>query len=287
MGKQLDFKLRYSGDVVVGKSISIRTLGNTLPHFQRAIDKSVIFVENGEVVRKKGIARSSYSDADLMLEVLDEGSVVLPLWGRVKEESVKFFNWAITEPYDKAVHGDVRFNRDSQIETYKVRQKEKDIEEKSQRDLIQDDNKNKRRYARSAVLADVNSMFNVVRAPGERQIDLNVTKPGEEANYVFNKQIAKNFSKIVATPYPTEPVIYKGKYNGYKQLGEKNGGFEVYVKSDYSDKVVHVFVKKVEELNLFTRMKNNDEVIFWASPIQRYGAFDVYSGSVIFIGMYS
>lgn len=287
MNKQLDFKLRYSGDIVAGKSISIRTLGNTLPHFQRAIDKSVIFVESGEVIRNKGIARASYSDADLMLELLEEGSVVLPLWGAIKEESVKFFKWAITEPYNKAVHGEVGFNRDSQIETYKVRQKEKDIEEKSQKDLILDANKNKRKYARSAVLADVNNMFNVVRAPGERQIDLNVTKPGEEASYVFNKQIAKDFRKIVATPYPTEPVVYKGKYNGYKQLGRKDGGFEVYVKSDYSDQVVNVFVKKVEELNLFARLKNNDEVIFWASPIQKYGAFDVYSGSVIFIGMYS
>lgn len=55
--KQVEFRVKYDGDIVDGHSISIRTLGNTLPHFQRAIDKAVLFDREGKYKKGHGIGK--------------------------------------------------------------------------------------------------------------------------------------------------------------------------------------------------------------------------------------
>lgn len=220
-----------------------------------------------------------------MLQVVEEGSVVLPLLGKIKDGAAEFFNWAVFEPYQKAVFGDVGVSREAQIRTYRTRLDNDDFEEVTQKDLMERPPEEDRKFARSALLSDMNKMFSVLRTTGDHEIFIEITKPGFQAEYKFNRDIAKSFDKIVDTPLPTEPVIYGGKFRGYKQVAGEELRFEVYVLSVYSKQNVNIYVNGLDDLSLFTELDHNQEVYFWASPLQKYGAFDAYNGSAVFVGM--
>lgn len=279
-------RLRFSGDIVVGNAISIRTLGNTLPHFQRAVDKAVLFANDGKYKRGYGISRNNYVDADLMLSFIEDGSVILPLWNKLKGSAYDFLQWSLREPYESALSGNVQTPQSKKIDIYRTRARSGDLAEVTQKQLMDDAENNRREYARSAVLSDFNKMLSVIRTSGEHQLDLKFEKPGKEAEFSFNGTRAKAFSKIVNTPVPTEPAIYKGKYQGYKAIAGKNLEFEVYVLSSWSGQLVNVYVKGTEQLNVFKSLEHNEEILFYASPLQKYGSFDAYNGSVVFVDKY-
>ncbi|WP_445619173.1 hypothetical protein ACUN8C_10520 [Kushneria sp. Sum13] len=281
----VEFRLRYDGDFIDGKSISIRTLGHTLPHFQRAIDKAVLFDQEGKYKRGRGITRADYFKADLSLEFFEEGSVILPLKGFITEGTAKFFNWALRKPHNEAKDGGVGLNREAQIATYKKRMEFGDLEAVTQKDLLERSKQEDRKYARSAMLNDLDKMFSVLRTSGEHRIDIQLAKPGHQAVYDFNKNTAKNFNKLVSTALPTEPVVYKGRYKGYKEINN-GASFEIYIHSTYSGQTVNVYVSSMNELDKITKYPHGTEIMFWASPLQRYGAFDAYNGSAIFVGLY-
>ncbi|WP_144439589.1 hypothetical protein [Halomonas chromatireducens] len=82
---------------------------------------------------------------------------------------------------------------------------------------------------------------------------------------------------------PTEPVVYKGKYQGFKAKALSGAVYEVYIYSAYSNHVINIYVRSAGDLKFFTGLNHNQEVVFWASPLQKYGAFDPGSGAAEFI----
>ncbi|AMC99358.1 hypothetical protein [Halomonas chromatireducens] len=179
------FRLSYNGGIVDEKNgISIRTLGSTLPHFQRAIDKSVIYERDGAFNKGQGAGKKTYPSADLMFYIPEEGSFVIPLFGKVKKGAVEFFNWAFSEPYNKAIVGDVSIDPEHQVKVYRARIKSDDVEHKTQKDLMVWGSKDKRYYARSAMLQDMDSMFSVIKASGSSSMRLDVVKKAAKGHII-------------------------------------------------------------------------------------------------------
>ena len=81
MEKQLI--LTFDGSIIREKTISIRALGYTLPHFQRAIDKTVTFSQSGQLTKFSTLKKKDYGLADLYLGDFEEGSLKIPLIGEL------------------------------------------------------------------------------------------------------------------------------------------------------------------------------------------------------------
>src|SRR5690554_455622 len=94
--------LTFDGSIIKNNTISIRALAYTLPHFQRAIDKTVTFTQTGQLVKFSTLKSKDYSLADLYLGEFEEGSLRIPLIGDLLGGVGDKIGNFLKEPYEKA-----------------------------------------------------------------------------------------------------------------------------------------------------------------------------------------
>lgn len=280
--------VRFNGAMAKGNRISIRTLSHTLPHLQRAIDK-VIMHETREVVGKGAtLHQAHYPVADLYLEQIIEGSVILPLVGSLLAGATARFNSFLTEPYREAENliDDKITTFDTRVDTVRSQIASNILVPIPHQKLIDNDDRTKVAYAQAAFLNDINNMLAPLRSKICVNDDITITNvtPGNSATYIFNQRKSKAFAKVVRAQRLAHPVLYSGTLEGLVNRGGTGfpyAGKFICSETEKEMKLLVASEKDALALNKFNIGKSEINII--ACPLSVYSTFDPLSGDIVFI----
>jgi len=158
--------IKFDGALAKGNKISIRTLSHTLPHLQRAIDKIVMYETRATVGKGATLHQVHYPIADLYLEEIIEGSIILPLVGNLLAGATSRFNSFLAEPYREAentINSKVS-TFDTRVETVRLQLTNNLLTPISHESLIDKENVAQTEYAQAAFLNDINNMLAPLRS---------------------------------------------------------------------------------------------------------------------------
>lgn len=284
--------IRFDGYMSEGNRISVRTLAHTLPYLQRAVDKLVIYERQGVVGKGATLHQANYSFADLYLEEVQEGSVILPLVGNWLNGVASRFNSFLNEPYLEAENSlNSKFSGfDDRVETTRGLINAGAIEPISHDELVKMQEVAARDYAQAAFLGDINNMLSPLRSglcSGDT-ITIRNVDPVNTAVYTFDQARSKAFAKVVREQRLSHPVKYRGRLEGLVNRGGTNfpyvGKFMCHT-TDKERKLLVASEADAHELN-----KHNlggKEILIVACPLSVYGAFDPLAGDLVFIGFHN
>ncbi|NWA42615.1 hypothetical protein HX871_15150 [Pseudomonas reactans] len=286
MEKQLIIK--FEGTLAKGNKISIRTLSHTLPHFQRAIDKIIMYETRDSVGKGATLHQIHYPVADLYLEEIVEGSIILPLIGNLLTGATARFNTFLSEPYREAENTiDSKISTfDTRVETVRTQLASGLVKPISHQSLIDREKVAQTDYAQAAFLNDINNMLAPLRSRScaEDQITIHNADPRHPATFVFNQNKSKAFAKVVRAQRLAHPVSYSGKLEGLVNRGGTGFPYVVKFICSSTDKEMKLLVaSESDALELNKYNIGNTEIDIIACPLSVYGTFDPLSGDIVFI----
>lgn len=279
--------LTFDGTLAPNNSVSLRTLAYTVPHFQRAIDKTVYFNKVGEIRKFTSLPADLHGYADLYINSLEEGSLRIPFLSNLMEGVPQLYADFMAQPYEQSsfevLSGAHVLTAD--LESNKVRAQNDNLDIITQEELIAVEGGRKRAYAQTAILKDMSQALSVVRTdPGAI---LNVAVNSERGHYgfEFDQQRAVRFARIATEKRLAEPAIYVGRITGLERV-RASGQFQYSAKflsrttgqeskllvSDYDDAL------RINRFNLTT-----EDIVFWASPVSLHNSFDPVRGDIVFV----
>jgi hypothetical protein len=275
-------------EVLLQEKISIRTLSHTLPHLQRAIDKIVMYETRDTVGKGATLHHVHYPVADLYLEEIIEGSIILPLIGNLLAGATARFNNFLAEPYREAENTiDSKTSTfDTRVETVRIQIASGILKPISHQSLIDNENLVQIAYAQAAFLNDINNMLAPLRSNGcvDDVITIHNADPKNAATYVYNQRKSKAFAKVVRTQRLAHPVMYSGKLEGLVNRGGTGFPYVVKFICSATEKEMKLLVaSEADALELNKYNIGNTEINIVACPLSVYGTFDPLSGDIVFI----
>ncbi|WP_143518152.1 hypothetical protein [Pseudomonas sp. PIC25] len=284
--------IKFDGYMSEGNRISLRTLAHTLPFLQRAVDKIVIYERQGIVGKGATLHQANYQYADLYLEQLETGSVILPLVGNFISGVAAKFNSFMDDPYhetENLLAG--KFSGfDARVDMTRSLISSGALVPISHDELISKQDFVDRDYAQAAFLNDINNMLSPLRSSlcAGDSITITNADPSHSAKYYFDQNRSKAFAKVVREQRLAHPVKYLGRLDGLVNRG--GTGFP------YVGKFMCKTTKKerkllvASEADAFELNKHNlgsSEILIVACPLAVYGAFDPLAGDLVFIGFHN
>lgn len=284
--------IKFDGYMSEGNRISLRTLAHTLPYLQRAVDKVVIYERQGVVGKGATLHQAHYPYADLYLEQLETGSIILPLVGNLLSGVAAKFNSFMDDPYretenllaGKFSDFDVRVDMTRSLINSGALVPISHSELISKQDLVARD------YAQAAFLNDINNMLSPLRSGlcGGDSITITNADPKNSARYYFDQPRSKAFAKIVREQRLSHPVKYRGRLDGLVNRGGSGFPFVGKFMCHTTGKERKLLV--ASEADAFQLNKHNlgsSEILIVACPLAVYGAFDPLAGDLVFIGFHN
>lgn len=281
--------LVFDGTLAPNHSVSLRTLSYTIPHFQRAVDKTVYFQQRGEIRKYTTLPVELHHMADLYLNELEEGSLRLPFLSDLLKEVPALFKNFLAEPYERAaneVHGYTGILK-TDLESSKINVTHDNLDHTTQSDLVKKHSEYKRDQAQASVMKDISTALSVVRSTNGGIMSFNVDSPSGAAEYEFDQLRASRFAKLATTKRLADPALYIGRITGLeKQRGNKQFEYSAKFLSSLTkqENKIHIAdyddASKLHSYNLASK-----DVVFWAAPISMYDAFDPVRGDLVFVDL--
>lgn len=280
--------IAFNGVMGDGNRISLRTISHTLPHLQRAIDKLVIYERQGVIGKGATLHQAHYDFADLYLERIEAGSVILPLVGNLLTGVTLRFNAFLSEPYREAENS---LNQklatfDDRVDTTRSQIASGILVPLLHEEMIETQKVANRDYAQSAFLNDINNMISPLRSSlcSQDTITIKNVDPACSSIYVFNQDKSKAFAKVVKEQRLAHPVSYTGRLEGLVNRGTSTFPYAGKFICSTTGKEMKLLVASEQDalaLNKYNIGKAKLNII--ACPLAVYGAFDPLSGDIVFI----
>ncbi|MBA5116479.1 hypothetical protein H2N78_04405 [Pseudomonas aeruginosa] len=280
--------LKFDGSLSPNKNVALRTLAYTLPHLQRAIDKSVYFHERHDLRKYTSLPDELQPLAALYIHEVQIGSFKIPFISELLKGVPELFTEFMAQPYAQAAN-DVKLVKGIlkvDLGVAKGHAQLDNLEERTQEDMIKDEQGRKIAFARSAVLHDVNTMLSVVRGDQAAFISLDTdTERYGYRNFEFNQERAVRFNRITNTKRLADAVVYTGKIKGVEeQKARSQFRYSAKFLSSTTGQESKLLIADLEDAQRINAHNLKDvEVQFWGAPIALYEAFDPVRGDVVFI----
>lgn len=280
--------IKFDGALAKGNKISIRTLAHTLPHLQRAIDKIVMYETRAAVGKGATLHQVHYPVADLYLEQIIEGSIILPLVGNLLAGATSRFNSFLSIPYREAentINSKVS-TFDTRVETVRTQLTNGLLIPISHRSLIDKDHVAQTEYAQAAFLNDINNMLAPLRSRScvDDEITIHNADPENIATFVFNQQKSKAFAQVVRAQRLAHPVLYSGRLEGLVNRGGSSFPYVGKFICSSTEKEMKLLVASEADALVLNRYNiGKTEIDIIACPLSVYGTFDPLSGDIVFI----
>ena len=282
--------LTFDGSLVLGHSVSLRTLSYTLPHIQRAIDKTVYYSVRKEVRKFTTLPGDMYPLADIYLHAVEKGSLKIPFLSDLAGEIPRLFNAFLNEPYERA--GREVLSSVNQIavdvENRKIHVGLQNVDIVTQDDLLNREDDFKYAYAQNAVLRDIDTALSVVRSNEGSILKFAVNDDSGFREYSFDPLRASRFSRITKTKRLADPAIYTGRLLGLERQ-RKGSLFEYSAKflsslTGQESKILIAGYDDVMKLQPFNLV--DEEVTIWGAPVSIMDVYDPVRGDFVFIDFY-
>lgn len=282
--------LVFDGTLTPSHSVSLRTLAYTVPHFQRAIDKTVYFQQRGEIRKYTALPSELHHMADLYLNELEEGSLRFPFLSDLVKEVPVYFKNFLSEPYERAaneVHGYTGILK-TDLETSKINVAHDNANATTQADLIDKNAELKIAQAQASVLKDLSTSLSVVRSTEGAIMSFNVDSHSGAAEFEFDQLRAARFAKLTTTKRLADPALYTGRITGLeKQRGSSQFEYSAKFLSALTNQESKIHISDYNDaLKLHSYNLSSKHVNFWAAPIATYDAFDPVRGDLVFIDLF-
>lgn len=280
--------IRFTGSLAQGNKISIRTLSHTLPHLQRAVDKIVMHETRASVGKGATLHQAYYPVADLYLEQIQEGSIILPLVGNLLDGVTDVFNKFLSEPYREtaATVGEKAATFDVRVDTVRAQLASELLAPISHKELLTNGSRSQIAYAQAAFLNDINMMVAPLRSNicVNDEISIYNNDAVHPTNYTFNQQRSKAFAKVVRTQRLAHPVYYSGRLEGLVNRGGASFPyFGKFICSETEKEMKLLVASEADALALNKFNIGKSEINIVACPLAVYSTFDPLSGDIVFI----
>jgi hypothetical protein len=281
--------LTFDGTLAPNHSVSLRTLAYTLPHIQRSIDKIVYFEKRGEIRKYTSLPKELQGYADIYINELEEGSLIIPFISNLTAKVPELFNAFMEGPYKQSSKEVVSHSKilQSDLEACKGLVFHDNVDPITQEDLIAVEGDRKLAYARTAVLKDINNALALVRATPGALLKMDVDSRKGYSSYIFDEVRATRFSKVVATKRLDNPAVYIGQITGLEKQGTTSA-FKYAAKfwSKVTGQESKLMIQDLDDaLKLHAHNLSNKDIAIWAAPVSIHETFDPVRGDLVFISV--
>lgn len=281
--------LSYTGTLAPEHHVSIRTLGKTLPHLQRAIDKLVYADQLGHVAKFSKLPNDLYPHADLYVSVLEANGVRIPFVTDLAGRIIDRFGAILRDPFEKALaEADEQYSLRDHLDSQFNRITHGMVEGKTQEQVLAErEDGEDSSWTTAAVLKDINTMLTPLRSsavPPEDTIKMQLSGEEEQSVYEFNKHRSSGFNSLVTEQRLAEPAIYFGKLVGLRDNHSRRFPYVGDFRSSVTEVDCSLLIPFEKALNVLRPHNlSGHEFAIWASPLAVYGAHDDYRGDIVFI----
>lgn len=279
--------LTFGGSLSPKNTVSLRTLSYTIPHFQRAIDKTVYFSVQGEIRKFTSLPADLHGLADMYIDHLETGSLRIPFLSDLLSGVPKLFADFMSQPYEQSAFETVIPSNAlvADLENRKVNVQLGNVEALTQEQLIAAEDGRKVAYAQAAVLKDMSQALSVARTTPGAFLSVGVNAENGFHNFEFDQQRAARFGKIVSTQRLAEPAIYVGRITGLERQ-RASGQFQYAAKflSRVTGQESKLLVSSYEDaLRINSHNLGSEDIVIWASPISLHDSYDPVRGDIVFV----
>lgn len=282
--------LTFDGTLAPQNGVSLRTISYTVPHIQRAVDKSVYFLHFEELRKFSTLPAHLHSDADFYVYALEKGSLKFPFFSDLAKEVPELFNSFMAKPYEEAAHEVIIPSTIMQtdLETNKIHASMGNLDFVTQEQMLAKEAEHKKAYAQSAVMKDMSLALGVVRATEGAILTLDVDSEKGARTYEFNRENASRFARLTTIKRLEDAVVYTGRITGLeRQRGKARFEYSAKFLSGTTGKESKILISDYDDaMKLHPYNLTNKDVFIWAAPISAYGSFDPVRGDIVFVDMF-
>ncbi|WP_157958240.1 hypothetical protein [Salinicola sp. CR57] len=284
--------IRYYGGLIRNEEvnkISARVVGYSFPHFQRAIDKMVMYELGYSMAKYSTLPPAEHDRADLVFDHLEDGSIVFPFSSRFKEAGA-FLNEALARPF--AIGGEIGdqqvISAATRLDVVKANIAVGAYDETEFIVTQEQIDKNRWELAKVGIARDVNTGLTVVRQEGGDSGIEFIPSDDDLERYDFNVPNATNFNRVVSRSEILDPWIYRGQITAIKSTGNgrSNRYQATFRDARYNSEHVLYIASEDDKEDLRPYFLNGVDVDIWACPFARYGIHDYMRGNLLFAGLY-
>jgi hypothetical protein len=279
--------LTFDGTLAPRHSVSLRTLSYTIPHFQRAIDKTVYFKHIGEIRKFSSLPVELHGYADLYINQLEAGSLRIPFFSELMKGVPQLFSDFMSKPFQQSASQVVKQTNllAADLESNKIGAELDNLEYVTQEQLIETEGDRKLAYAQAAVLKDMSQALSVVRTTPGAILNVGVSADSGHNDFTFDQGRAVRFAQVSTTRRLADPAIYLGRITGLERL-RKTGQFQYSAKflsrvtGQESKLLVDSYADalKLHPYNLLSK-----DIVIWAAPVALHDSFDPVRGDIVFV----
>jgi hypothetical protein len=277
--------LHFDGDIVSNHFVSARTLGKSLVHTQKAVDRAFLDLKYGNLWKHATMKAEDYHAADFIALYPEEGGFVQKLFSDSGRAIVDRISSALGPAMDRVLQeGDeVSDSLQQQVTNRKNQIENGLIEPSTFQHIVENPGAHVvRRYADRSINREIDQVLSMIRSriSGDSVLEI-ITEGSRTENYQFNRLKSKKFHSVISKRQVGEPVVYVARV---RQLDRQllNGK----IINQENDKMMTIrFADESDFVKAHPYLGNNDEMVFIGAPIIEYGAFDPNSGDIYFIDL--
>lgn len=281
--------LTFDGTLAPNHSVSLRTISYTVPHFQRAIDKTVYFHHYKELRKYTSLPPELHIHADLYINQLVQGSLKIPFLSDLLKGVPELFNSFLSQPYESAAHevqnpkSIIQFD----LETNKIHASKDNLQIVTQEQLVAREAEQKTAYTQAAIMKDISMALGLVRSTEGALLSFNVDSTSGMQEFDFDQIKAASFAKLATTKRLADAAVYTGKITG---LEKHRGQFKYAAKflSSTTKKESKILISDYDDaLKLHQYNLADKEIKIWGAPVALYNAYDPVRGDFVFIDIFN
>ncbi len=282
--------LTYDGTLAPGNGVSLRTISYTVPHIQRAFDKSVYFLHYNELRKFSTLPAVLHAEGDLYIYALEKGSLKFPFLSDLAKGVPELFNSFMAQPYEQAAHEVIIPGSiiQTDLETNKIHAAMGNLEPVTQEQLLENEAEHKRAFAQAAVMKDMSLALGVVRKTQGAILNLAVDSEKGAQEYEFNQINASRFARLATTKRLEDAVIYTGRITGLEKVrGNSRFVYSAKFLSRATNAESKILILDYDDaLKLHPYNLRDKDISIWGAPISTYGSFDPIRGDFVFVDMF-
>lgn len=283
----------YDGPITTEHRLTLRTLGNTLNHFQSAIDRAAIELRQGSVRKHARLRAEDYPLTDFIVGTPRDGGYVLDLINAGPLKIVDRISAAVDRAYKSTASDALSFTESL---AKQAERQEAVIDAGAAVPvaidpslLVKDSTARALRYGDRAINREIDQVLAQLRVDRYIGSTLELQFAGTRLSptYEFDREKAVRFHRLVAERILGDPVAIEVRFRALDR-GTKSRRPVGKAVHESTGHTFAIHFRSNESFNSVTRyMRAGDpplvEII--ACPVLEYGAFDPEAGDMFFIAL--
>jgi len=282
-----DISFHFDGTIIEDHKITARTLGKTLTHLQRAIDKAYIETLYGKVEKNSRLSGKDYANADFITGTPRDGGYILDLFSKsdIGKKTCNKIIKGINDAYTDALK-----QESDQESGSKLHEKVLDIRSQVKSESLEpipfeqiaknESSFTKRSYGERLICREIDGILSIIRASSSGDSTFEIDINGDILqNFSFDRSRSQRFHSIVSERHLGPPTIY----NGFLREMDADNQTGRFVNQATKKKSILYFSTIDSFMEAKDFLGNSDHLHFVGCPFVEYDAYDISAGDIYYI----